>query len=78
MQQTAFDLAQSAEYKAFFESNVYYRPTDDDYFFEEGLYDYMCFTGVGKFKVIDVECPSDFFDHVHAHSSLLKNGKKTL
>ena len=31
-----------------------------------------------EFNIIDVECPSDFFIHVHAHTRLLKHGKTAL
>ena len=62
----------------FFENNVYYRPTDDDYFFEEGLYDYLCFTRGNEFDIVEFECPSDFFDHMHAHRRLSGYGKASL
>lgn len=63
--------ASSPEYGEFFRENVYYAPTDDDYFFEEGAYDYVCMRRGAEFGVEDLPCPGGFFEHVHAHRQVL-------
>jgi len=66
-QNTVYKTAFDPLYADFFRDNVYFEQTDDDYFFEEGLYDYVCSVKKTGFNVIDLECPADFFVHEHAH-----------
>ena len=56
----------------FFRKNVYYMPTDDDYFFEEGAYDFVCMRDAGKFGVLDMPCPGNFFEHRHITAETLR------
>ena len=48
--------ARSPEYAKFFSDNVYFAPKDDDYFFEEGAYDFVCATQAERFRVLDLPC----------------------
>jgi len=47
-------------------------PTDDDYFFEEGAYDFVCMRDAGKFGVLDMPCPGNFFEHRHITAETLR------
>lgn len=71
-QQTVYNISQTQEYQNFFEKNIYYQLTDDDYFFEEGAYDYTCLKYQNNFNIIDLKCPSTLFKHIHAHKQYLK------
>lgn len=70
-QRAVYDAASSDDYLRFFDGHVYYAPKDDDYFFEEGAYDYVCMRRGREFGVKDFPCPAGFFDHVHAHRRVL-------
>ena len=71
-QQTVFNISKTEEYIKFFNDYIYYKPLEDDYFFEEGLYDYVCLNYKNKFNILDIECPANFFKHIHAHKQYLK------
>jgi hypothetical protein len=75
-QQAVYDAASTDGYARFFRDCVYYAPKDDDYFFEEGAYDYVCARRGSEFAVKDFPCPASFFDHVHAHRRILQAGRK--
>lgn len=64
-----YRLAFTDMYKKFFEHYIYYRFTDDDYFFEEGLYDYAYINGMFKLRTThyyDSEyIEANYFTHKH-------------
>lgn len=64
-------MPESEEYRSFFDENIKYK--DDDYFFEEGMYDFNYIRNGGKFgfeySTWDSNRISDIFQHRHMKQS---------